>query len=159
MNDQLNGSDYGYVYLMKAQGFHGILSPLLGRYKIGLTNNPSRRLAELNSEQAPCPIVGIRYIQVEDNLAVEQELHRKFKSDRRYGEWFDFWIWQMPLVHVAYGRKAKGTLLSNMPVGVIKFVAIASLGFTVALGSFAVTTMLRYNPSPDYAPKTNNVKR
>lgn len=141
-------SEYGYVYLLKAQGFHGPLGCIKGRYKIGLTNNPTRRLDELNGSQAPCRIIGVRYIQVEDNLAVEQELHRKFKGDRKHGEWFDFWIWQLPIVHLAYDQKAKGTFWNKVPIGaIIKVGAIASLGCAVAVGSFALSSSLRSSPS------------
>lgn len=92
----------GFVYLVRARGFHGILSPLLKREKIGLTNNPERRLRELNSEQAPCEIEGIRYIQVDNNAKVEAELHKRFARNRVHGEWFDFMIWERPIVHFAF---------------------------------------------------------
>lgn len=131
----------GYVYLVKAEGFHGVLSPIKGRYKIGLTNNPERRLIELNGAQAPCLIIGLKYIEVENNALVEKELHQKFSSDRKYGEWFDFYVWQIPLVHIAYDRYAKGTVIASLvQYNLAKAGAICAIALIVAATSFAVTT-------------------
>ena len=94
----------GYVYFLKADGFHGALSAIYGRYKIGLSNNPERRLVELNGQQAPCKILMLRAIQVSDMHTVEGELHKKFDANRKHGEWFDFWFWEKPVVNFAYDR-------------------------------------------------------
>jgi hypothetical protein len=113
--------DGQFVYLVEAKGFHGIFSFVLKRRKIGLSNNPERRLKELNSEQAPCPIIGVRYIQVKDSRKTEAELHELFVSRRRHGEWFDFWIWEMPIVNWHYERHAAGTVLNKLPVRAIAY--------------------------------------
>ena len=126
----------GYVYLVKARGFHGLLSPLLGRYKIGLTNNPRRRLHELNSEQAPCPIVGVRNIAVKDNAAVERALHQRFAKQRRHGEWFDFWAWELPLVDAAFNRAEKPLSAKVSKIAIagmaILILGAGGIGFAIA---------------------------
>jgi len=109
-----SSGDGQYVYLVEAQGFHGILSALIKRRKIGLTNNPSRRLSELNSSQAPCPIAIIKVISVTDNARVESELHSQFRRNRKHGEWFDFWVWELPLVAWMYSRKEDGSWVSRL---------------------------------------------
>ena len=128
----------GYVYLVKAKGFHGrLLSPLLGRYKIGLTNNPERRLNELNSQQAPCPIVGIRNIAVRDNATVERALHQKFAKQRRHGEWFDFWVWELPLVEMAYDRAEKplSAKVSKIAIAGMAILVLGAGGIGFAIAS------------------------
>lgn len=119
--------DLGFVYLVEAKGFHGILSPIRKRRKIGLTNSPDRRLEELNGSQSPCPIVGIRYIQVWDNAEVERSLHKKFAKNRKHGEWFDFWLWELPLVAIAYERKAPGTAINRLSFSTLVLLAISVL--------------------------------
>lgn len=94
----------GYVYLMKADGFYGVLSGIFGRYKIGKSNSPQRRHTELNGQQAPCPIKMLRFIQVDNMSKVESALHRQFKGNRKHGEWFDFWFWELMALNFAYQR-------------------------------------------------------
>jgi hypothetical protein len=122
----------GYVYLVEAVGFHGPLARAKKRLKIGLTNNPERRLSELNSEQAPCKIVGIRYIQVINNQETEKRLHHKFKRNRKHGEWFDFWVWEIPLVNRAYDKEIHKT--SFIPLSNILAVGgVAAISFSISL--------------------------
>ena len=137
----------GFVYLVEAKGFYGIFSFLIKRRKIGLSNNPERRLKELNSEQAPCPIVGIRYIEVKDNNITEKELHAKFARNRKHGEWFDFWIWELPLVDLAYERRAEGTWLNKISITslTLAVMGIMAIGFSFSLAlKVALDQPVRY---------------
>jgi hypothetical protein len=133
----VDASGDGYVYLMKARGFHGILTPFIGRYKIGKSNSPQRRHSELNGQQAPCPIDCIKAIASNNMSATESALHRQFKRQRRHGEYFDFWVWQLPLLFAAYanherqfkaGKKGKPSKPTFFLV--VAFIAIALLGVT-----------------------------
>lgn len=125
----------GFVYLVEAKGFYGIFSFLIKRRKIGLSNNPERRLKELNSEQAPCPIVGIRYIEVKDNSLTEKDLHAKFARNRKHGEWFDFWFWELPLVDLAYERRAEGSWLNKLSITslTLAIMGVMAIGFSFSL--------------------------
>ncbi len=73
----------GYVYLMQAEG--------TGRYKIGRSSDPARRVAELNRAGTigPFRILLLRQIKTEDMVASEQALHSWFRGNRVQGEWFD----------------------------------------------------------------------
>ncbi|MBW4596972.1 MAG: GIY-YIG nuclease family protein [Brasilonema angustatum HA4187-MV1] len=135
----------GHVYLMKAIGFYGIFSPIVCRYKIGKSNNPKRRHIELNGQQAPCPIDCIRYIAVDDMAAIESKLHNRFKGNRVHGEWFVFWRWEMPMVHLAYqfiGDSLKTNKKANFPnkstVGFIILVLLALLSASAVISSAIV---------------------
>lgn len=145
-----NDNEPGYVYLVKAQGFHGILSKVIGRYKIGLSRKPELRLEQLNSSQAPCPITGLRYIQVQDMKAIEDKLHEQFKSQRRHGEWFDFWFWQMPLVNLSFDRKAKGTLLGDLhlPSAGLAMLGVMVLGGAIATVGYLASSSVQYQTEP-----------
>jgi hypothetical protein len=96
----------GYVYLMRCEGFHGVLSPFIGRYKIGLSFNSVQRLKQLNRQQAPAPILKVSEVFVADMKSAEDLLHAQFASSRVHGEWFDFWIWELPGVFAAYKKIA-----------------------------------------------------
>lgn len=129
----------GYVYLMKAVGFYDIfgLGTLIGRYKIGLTNSPERRTKELNGQQAPCPIECIRYIPVSNMRSCEGKLHKQFDAKRRHNEWFNFWVWELPMVHFAY-EKYKHNFKENKQAQLPSKQAIATflmLGFAMFAGS------------------------
>lgn len=140
----------GYVYLMEAEGFHGVLSPWLKRCKIGLSNNPERRLRELNSEQAPCRVVGIRYIKVLDNARTEKQLHRQFAINRKHGEWFDFWIWELPKVNKAFDKAKRddlGNLTDYRKLIKIALVAIC-LSFGVSLTASLILDSVKSLRSP-----------
>ena len=151
----------GFVYLVEAQGFHGVLSFLVKRRKIGLSNNPERRLKELNSEQSPCPIVGIRYIEVKDNSFTEKDLHAKFAKNRKHGEWFDFWIWELPLVDLAYERRAEGTWLNKLSITslTLAIMGVMAIGFSFSLAlKVALDQPVRYQTEDQQPIDTQGVK-
>jgi hypothetical protein len=84
----------GYVYIMEAEGFHGLMSGLCKRIKIGLSRNPEAREDTLNSNQPPCDITLIDKAYVWKMKDAETYLHNKFKSRnvqlKKSREWFDF---------------------------------------------------------------------
>ncbi len=56
----------GYIYLLKAEGFHGVIPGyVMSRVKIGLTRNLQNRIDQLEEGQAPCNYKVIRSIYVE----------------------------------------------------------------------------------------------
>lgn len=84
----------GYVYLMLAEGYHGVMGGLVKRVKIGLSRDPHNRENTLNSNQPPCNITIIDTVYVYRMLDCEKYLHSKFKSHhvklRKSTEWYDF---------------------------------------------------------------------
>lgn len=80
-------SKKGYVYF--------ILDPDTGEIKIGLSNNPKRRLKELNKADRNHNLKIIKTIYSNDMYALEKYYHNKFKAyrlpPRKYDggtEWF-----------------------------------------------------------------------
>ena len=91
---QRDDSVPGYIYLMKAMGYGGILPGILiGRYKIGLSRNPETRLNQLLSAQPCCNIEIIHTVAVANMAEVEGELHKIFKHSNvkllKSREWFN----------------------------------------------------------------------
>lgn len=141
----------GYVYLMRAEGFHGILAGVIGRYKIGKSNNPQRRHVELNGQQAPCPISCLRYIEVDDMHAVETSLHKRFKANRRHGEYFDFWRWELPVLHLAYNRFANSNRTNKRALPLTRgknAIAVIVFLFLAAFIAAAIATPQAQEPPP-----------
>ncbi len=94
-----NDHEPGYVYLIEAQGFHGIVpGKLLRRCKIGLSRDPELRRQNFVDSQFPCDVEIITTIYVEDMAEVETKLHQIFKvcnvSLEKSREWFDLSPWQ-----------------------------------------------------------------
>jgi len=69
----------GFVYLIKADN---------GVYKIGVATNVKNRLDRLDIV-LPYALETIHTIQTDDMYSLELKLHRKFKSKRIKGEWFN----------------------------------------------------------------------
>lgn len=89
-----NDSSPGYIYLMEALGYHGLVPGCyLRRCKIGLSRNPQARLDNFHSNQPPCDIKIVKTVFVNDMVTVEAELHQLFKNYQvkleRSREWFD----------------------------------------------------------------------
>ncbi|MDJ0617023.1 MAG: GIY-YIG nuclease family protein [Calothrix sp. MO_192.B10] len=87
----------GYIYIMEAEGFHGIFPGKLLKYKrikIGLSRNPNSRENRLNSTQPPCNINLIDTVYVYNMKDAETHLHQMFQSCnvklRKSKEWYDF---------------------------------------------------------------------
>lgn len=70
----------GYVYIVKDIS-------LTQCYKIGHTNNPSRRVYEF-AVQLPFQVMVVMLIKVNNPLEFETMLHREFAYKRTNGEWF-----------------------------------------------------------------------
>ncbi len=60
-------------------------------YKIGVSNNPMKRLSQL---QTGCPseLILLETYQSEVSYEIEKVLHRWFSHLKKEGEWFDFSI-------------------------------------------------------------------
>lgn len=71
-----NQKSPGYIYIVYS----------IGRYKIGLSTNPQRRIGEI---QSPYPVELICIIQTDDMLSLERQLHNQFDHARKHGEWFE----------------------------------------------------------------------
>ena len=56
-------------------------------YKIGYTNNISKRISQL---QTGCPFKLFKTIIIKGNNKTESKLHDIFASNRSVGEWFEF---------------------------------------------------------------------
>lgn len=69
----------GHVYLMRCGA----------RYKIGITNDLDRRLAQLG-KQSPYPIEVVHSIRAPYPKSIETRLHAMFDRVRVHGEWFEF---------------------------------------------------------------------
>ncbi|WP_186001595.1 GIY-YIG nuclease family protein [Streptomyces sp. IB201691-2A2] len=63
-------------------------SPDSALVKIGWTDNPKRRLRNLQTG-SPVPLHLLALFEFEGGSIVEAELHRRFADKRRHGEWFD----------------------------------------------------------------------
>ncbi|MBW4636029.1 MAG: GIY-YIG nuclease family protein [Iphinoe sp. HA4291-MV1] len=106
---QRNDGVPGYIYLLEAQGYHGIIPGcVLRRVKIGLSRDVERRLDTLHSNQPCCDYKIIRVIYVENMECIEQVLHRKFKHCNikliKSREWHDLLPWQYAHVLWMFSR-------------------------------------------------------
>ena len=68
---------YGYVYLLKCGEM----------YKIGYSLKPRKRLKQFRTG-SPHPIEVVHTIRTAHYKQIEKQLHWKFGSSRRMGEWF-----------------------------------------------------------------------
>ena len=83
----------GFVYCIEAVGFGGLIPGLWQkRIKIGISNNPERRVHELAGTQPPCNFTIIHQVYVTDMASVEDSLHEAFEHKHveldRSTEWF-----------------------------------------------------------------------
>ncbi len=132
----------GWVYLMEAEGYHGLIPGcFLRRVKIGLSRNPQKRLDDFHSNQPPCNIRIIRTIFVEDMKKVEDELHEQFKHSsvtlHRSREWFDLDPLQFWQVQQAFNRyeKPRFSFALNLPSRLVVASTIGLLGASLLLHS------------------------
>ena len=66
----------GYIYIVYS----------IGRYKIGFSITPQKRVRQI---QSPYPVDLICIIQTDDMLSLENKLHARFDHARKHGEWFE----------------------------------------------------------------------
>lgn len=144
-------STSGYVYFLKAQGFYGVFSGIYGRYKIGLSNNVQRRLTELNGQQAPCPIVLKHYIEVNNMKDTEGRLHSQYKSSRKHGEWFDFFIWELPFIWLQYqhyARASKRQMIKPIPLELVRVITAVLLVSFLGASAFSMSSGIKQESAP-----------
>ncbi len=137
-----NDNVAGFVYLMEAEGYHGVLPGcFLRRCKIGLSRNPQKRLEDFHSNQPPCNVKIIRTIFVEDMATIEGQLHAQFKHCSvkllRSKEWFDFHPLQFWQVLQAFNRyeKPRFNLTAKLPSSLLVGCTIGLLGSGLLLHS------------------------
>lgn len=68
----------GFVYLIKCGE----------RFKIGITNDMSRRMDQLRG-QSPYPLELVHHAKGYNNAGKESSLHKKYGEHRVHGEWFE----------------------------------------------------------------------
>ena len=144
----------GYIYLMKAIGYGGIIpGALIGRYKIGLSRSPENRLDQLLSAQPCCDIQIIHTVAVQSMADAESELHSIFKNSNvklaKSREWFNLnplqvqqCIWLMN----RYERSHSPTISMKAVAGGL----IALLGVGILIGH-------SFQPEPTKA--TNQIEK
>jgi len=130
----------GYIYLLKAKRFHGLIpGAVLGRYKIGLSRDVERRLDALHSNQPLTDLEVVKVIAVEDIASVEAELHRVFKSQNvkllKSREYFDLSPLQVQhCLWLMRRYEARRWSASEIPVKAITGGLIALLGVGMLIG-------------------------
>ncbi len=72
----------GFVYLFKGEN---------GKYKIGVSKDPKKRLTDLRRSSCENH-TAIIAIEVEDPYKEERYLHKHFKNSRSHSEWFSLSI-------------------------------------------------------------------
>ena len=141
-----NDHEPGYVYLIEAQGFHGIIpGRLLRRCKIGLSRDPELRRQNFVDSQFPCDVEIITTIYVEDMAEVETELHQIFKACNvtleKSREWFDLSPWQyLKCLWAFRQREAIVFSLSDISWKIIP-VGITAIFITGYIGATVVNTV------------------
>lgn len=105
-----NNHEPGYIYLMEAEGYHGLFAFYKRRCKIGLSRNPQRRLDNFHANQPPCNLKILTTIYVKDMDDVEGQLHQKFEKYQvkdllKSKEWFDFNPWQLMTVRLEFAKR------------------------------------------------------
>lgn len=74
----------GYVYIVESMGLH----------KIGKSNDPRRRIIELN--QTNCSEINkVGCFKVKNATTTEKMIHKKYKQYKHHGEWFKLTISQV----------------------------------------------------------------
>ena len=128
----------GFVYCIEAVGFGGLIPGLWQkRIKIGISNNPERRVHELAGTQPPCNFTIIHQVYVTDMASVEDSLHEAFEHKHveldRSTEWFSlnplelkYLIWLMN----RYTTNRRGISYKHVAVGLA---VVFSLGLLTAV--------------------------
>ena len=118
----------GFVYCIEAVGFGGLIPGLWQkRIKIGISNNPERRVHELAGTQPPCNFTIIHQVYVIDMASVEDSLHEAFEHKHveldRSTEWFSlnplelkYLIWLMK----RYAANRRGISYKQFAIGLAR---------------------------------------
>lgn len=146
----------GYIYLVEAIGFHGILpGKLIRRCKIGLSRDPEARLDRFKSSQFPCDVKIITTIFVEDMAEIEGQLHDIFDfcnvKLEKSKEWFDLTPWQFyRCLWEFHTRETKTYSLSDIPWKALP-IGLTAVFMTAFLGTTIIRTLPQNNPAPAIA--------
>ncbi|MEA5554393.1 GIY-YIG nuclease family protein [Anabaena cylindrica UHCC 0172] len=132
---QKNDHKPGYIYLMEAVGYHGILPGCyLRRCKIGLSKNPQLRLQNFHENQPPCDIKLLKTVYVEDMADLETKLHQRFKRRNvkllKSKEWFDLYPIDFWLLNIELHNYQKSKKLNFYPFGILIVVILALISLS-----------------------------
>lgn len=139
-----NDHEPGYIYLMEAEGYHGLIPGCyLRRCKIGLSRNPQLRLENFHANQPPCNIKILATVYVQDMADVESQLHQQFKKYQVKGlvksrEWFDLNPLRMAMVRYVIAKHDIHIFtLDELPIKLILLCLLGLLGVGVIVGRLA----------------------
>jgi hypothetical protein len=141
----------GYIYLMEAVGYHGILPGCyLRRCKIGLSRNPQLRLQNFHENQPPCDIKLIKTVYVEDMADIERKLHQRFKKRNvkllKSKEWFDLSPIDFWLLNAELNNYQKSTKFSFYPFSIL----IIGILVSIYLSVFSKPLLIQQNQPINY---------
>lgn len=112
---RVNNRREGFIYIIRAVGTN--------RIKIGYSRNPEKRFLEIQSPQMPFDLELIHKEWFIDAYALEQHLHKIFKTFRKKGEWFEIPIKvnkstniHYLFVDIADKYKYRASLLNPKPI-------------------------------------------
>ena len=147
----------GYVYAIVALGYGGLVPGLwLKRVKIGVSNNPDRRVNEFVAGQPPCDFWILHTVYVSDMATVESELHQTFAHRNvkleRSKEWFSLTPWELRYLFWLMNRYASGKR------GVSRKQAAICLGAAFALGGLLVASLVQINQEATILPVREEIK-
>ncbi|MEM7726052.1 MAG: GIY-YIG nuclease family protein [Cyanobacteria bacterium P01_A01_bin.45] len=146
---QRNDNEPGYIYLIEAIGFHGIIpGKLVRRCKIGLSRNPQLRRQNFVDSQFPCNVRIVKSIWVEDMLKIETQLHQIFNfcnvELEKSREWFDLTPWQF--YRCLWELRKREPLVWSLKDIPVKTIAIG-LCCTIGLSSLTVMSYQKASES------------
>ncbi|WP_242038991.1 GIY-YIG nuclease family protein [Anabaena lutea] len=154
-----NDHEPGYIYLMEAVGYHGLLPGCyLRRCKIGLSRNPQLRLQNFHDNQPPCNIKILRTIYVEDMKAVEAQIHKQFNYCRvklvKSEEWFDLNPVDLIRVNLEFSRHSSHITADISPVKI----SFGLLGVVVLVMTLLATQATPKHQQQEIKPVVEGVK-
>lgn len=157
--EQRDNHSPGYVYLIEAIGFGGIIpGKFLRRCKIGLSRDPDARLYRFKTSQFPCDVRIVVTIYTEDMAATEDDLHELFEHNHvkieKSREWFDLPPWQY--YRCLWAFKSRELLLftiSELPITKV-MKGILAIALATTLG-FAAYTQIPQMDNKDSIEKLN----
>lgn len=72
-----------------------------GIYKIGITSNLTSRLRAINNGNAR-KVFYVYTKEINKAGRVESKIHKRFTQNRKEGEWFALWIWEVFYLKIRY---------------------------------------------------------
>lgn len=128
----------GFVYCIEAVGFGGLIPGVWEkRVKIGISNNPERRVHEIAGTQPPCDFKIIYKVYVADMAATEDSLHEAFEHKHveldRSTEWFSLYPWELKYLIWLMNRYAASRRGISYKRAAVGLAVVFSLGLLTAV--------------------------